>query len=81
MQDKKGASQIVVVVGVPPTTALAIVALCCKYSFDKGLEREIYFDAKNRLFPYYARIGASRVAGLRMIIENPAAIKLINIYF
>lgn len=59
----------------------AIVGLCCRYSFDIGLTGEIYFDAKNKLFPYYERMGAIHLAGLRMLIEKKDAIKLINLYF
>ncbi|MCE6991870.1 hypothetical protein [Dyadobacter sp. CY323] len=59
----------------------ALIALCCKVSFDLGLEGYIYFDAKNRLIPYYERFGAKLIFGLRMVIEPDAAEALIDLYF
>ncbi len=59
----------------------AMVALCCKVSFDEGLDGCIYFDAKNRLIPYYERFGARRIFGLRMIMDSVNAKKLIDLYF
>ncbi|OJV12378.1 MAG: hypothetical protein BGO21_06430 [Dyadobacter sp. 50-39] len=59
----------------------AMVALCCKVSADNGLDGCIYFDAKNRLIPYYQRLGATHLFGLRMIIETTNAMKLIDLYF
>lgn len=59
----------------------AIVALCCKVSQDEGLDGLIYFDAKNRLMPYYQRLGARNIFGLRMTVEPVAAKKLIDLYF
>lgn len=59
----------------------ALVALCCKISMDHGLDGFIYFDAKNRLMPYYQRLGAKRMFGLRMSIDPSAARKLIDLYF
>lgn len=58
-----------------------IVTFCCKYSLDNGMYGFIYFEAKNRLMPYYARLGAENVYGLRMCIDETAAKKLINYYF
>lgn len=59
----------------------AMVALCCKVSLDKGLDGCIYFDAKNRLIPYYERFGARHIFGLRMIMDSTNAKKLIDLYF
>ena len=59
----------------------AMVALCCKVSFDEGLDGCIYFDAKNRLIPYYRRFGARHFFGLRMGFEQKEAMKLIDLYF
>lgn len=59
----------------------AMVALCCKISVDQGMDGFIYFDAKNRLMPYYQRFGAKHMFGLRMIVEADAARKLIDLYF
>lgn len=59
----------------------ALVALCCKISIDNGMEGFIYFDAKNRLVPYYQRFGAKLIFGLRMVIEPDQAKKLVDLYF
>lgn len=59
----------------------AMVALCCKVSLDEGLDGCIYFDAKNRLIPYYERFGARHLFGLRMIMESANAKRLIDLYF
>ncbi|MBO9613483.1 MAG: hypothetical protein J7619_12345 [Dyadobacter sp.] len=59
----------------------AMVALCCKASLDEGLDGCIYFDAKNRLIPYYERFGARHLFGLRMIIDSVNAKRLIDLYF
>lgn len=59
----------------------ALIALCCKVSMDQGMNGYIYFDAKNRLIPYYQRIGAKSIFGLRMVIEPDNAHKLIDYYF
>lgn len=59
----------------------AMVALCCKVSLDCGLDGCIYFDAKNRLIPYYERFGARHIFGLRMIMDAINAKKLIDLYF
>jgi hypothetical protein len=60
----------------------SMVALCCKISMDIGLEGYISFEAKNRLIPYYQRLGAQRIGGSkRMFIDEIAARKLVNLYF
>lgn len=59
----------------------AMVALCCKVSLDEGLDGCIYFDAKNRLIPYYKRFGARHIFGLRMIMDSTNTEKLIGLYF
>ncbi|MEO6285509.1 MAG: GNAT family N-acetyltransferase [Dyadobacter sp.] len=59
----------------------ALIALCCKFSTDHGMDGYIYFDAKNRLIPYYQRMGAKSIFGLRMVIESDNAQKLIDYYF
>lgn len=59
----------------------AMVALCCKVSYDEGMDGFIYFDAKSRLMPYYERMGARRLFGIRMIVEPREALKLIDLYF
>ena len=59
----------------------AIVALCCKISFEEGFDGYIRFEAKSRLFPYYERLGAKRIGGLLMIMDEAAALKLTARYF
>ena len=60
----------------------SMVALCCKVSMDNGAEGYISFEAKNRLIPYYQRLGARRIgSSSRMFIDDVAAQKLINLYF
>jgi hypothetical protein len=59
----------------------SMVALCCKISQDAGLDGYIYFEAKNRLIPYYLRFGAKRCFGIRMVIEPAEAKKLVDLYF
>ena len=59
-----------------------LVAFACKLSFDKGYEGFLAFDAKTALIKHYEQsLGATQFRGLRMIIETPAAIKLIKQYF
>ena len=58
-----------------------IIALCCKISFDLGLEGFICFEAKNKLMAYYRRYGAKNMTGLRMFIDTEAAEKLVDLYF
>lgn len=60
----------------------SMVALCCKVSVDMGLDGYISFEAKNRLIPYYQRLGAQRMGNSkRMFMDNIAANKLIDLYF
>jgi hypothetical protein len=59
----------------------SIIALCCKISFDCGLDGYITFEAKTNLFSYYARYGAKKTVGLRMFMDTIAAQKLVDIYF
>ena len=62
-------------------TGKAMVALCCKISVDAGFDGYIRFEAKSRLFPYYERLGAKRIGGLLMIMDEAAARKLAARYF
>jgi len=46
------------------------------------MEGYISFEAKNRLIPYYQRLGAKRIgSSSRMYIDDVAAQKLIDLYF
>jgi hypothetical protein len=59
-----------------------MVALCCKISTDNGSEGYISFEAKNRLIPYYQRLGAKRIgASSRMFLDDVAAQKLVDLFF
>jgi hypothetical protein len=59
-----------------------MVALCYKISLDSGSDGYILFEAKNRLIPYYQRLGAKRIgSSSRMYLDEAAAQKLINLYF
>jgi len=59
-----------------------MVALCCKISIDYGSDGYIAFEAKNRLIPYYQRLGAKRIGGSsRMFLDDTAAQKLVDLYF
>jgi len=60
----------------------SMVALCCKISFDFGFDGFIQFEAKNKLFNYYKRLGAVQIGNsLRFYIDEAAAKKLIGNYF
>jgi hypothetical protein len=59
----------------------SMVALCCKISFDLGFDGYITFEAKNNLMPYYRRLGAENIGGLRMAIATKEAQKLVDLYF
>ncbi|HEV3413247.1 MAG TPA: hypothetical protein VG101_12250 [Puia sp.] len=59
-----------------------MVALCCKISIDNGSDGYISFEAKNRLIPYYQRLGAKRIgSSSRMFLDDTAAQKLVDLYF
>jgi hypothetical protein len=59
-----------------------LVAFACKLSFDKGYDGYLAFDAKTVLVRHYQEtLYATHFKGTKMIIETPAAIRLINQYF
>ena len=59
-----------------------LVAFACKLSFEKGYEGFLAFDAKTILIKHYQdTLYATHFKGTRMIIETPAALRLINKYF
>ena len=59
-----------------------LVAFACKSSFDKGYDGYLAFDAKTVLVRYYQEtLYATHFKGTKMIIESPAAKRLINKYF
>ena len=59
-----------------------LVAFACKLSFDKGYDGYLAFDAKTVLVRHYEEtLYATHFKGTKMIIESPAANRLINQYF
>ncbi len=59
-----------------------LVAFACKRSFDKGYEGYLAFDAKTILIKdYQETLFATHFKGTKMMIETPAANRLINQYF
>lgn len=59
-----------------------MVAFACKLSFDKGYDGYLAFDAKSVLIKHYQQtLYATHFKGTKMIIETPAANRLINRYF
>lgn len=59
-----------------------LVAFACKLAFDKGYDGFLAFDAKTVLIKHYQEtLFATHFKGTKMIIETPAAIRLINKYF
>ncbi|HEY3369859.1 MAG TPA: hypothetical protein VGK10_03360 [Prolixibacteraceae bacterium] len=65
-------------VGVPGN----LVAFACKLSFEKGFDGYLAFDAKTALIQHYHEtLYATHFKGTKMIIETPAARRLINQYF
>lgn len=59
-----------------------LVAFACKLSFEKGYEGYIGFDAKTALVKHYQEtLFATHFKGTKMMIETPAAHRLIIQYF
>lgn len=59
-----------------------LVAFACKVSFEKGYEGYLAFDAKTALIGHYQKsLYATHFRGTKMIIETPAAKRLIDQYF
>jgi hypothetical protein len=59
-----------------------LVAFACKLSFQRGNEGNISFISKSQLIEHYEKtLGALHFGGRLMVIETPAALKLINKYF
>ena len=72
----KGGSKIYA--GVPGN----LVAFACKLSFDKGFDGYLAFDAKTVLVKHYQEtLYATHFKGTKMMIETPAANRLIKQYF
>jgi hypothetical protein len=59
-----------------------LVAFTCKISFDKGYDGYLAFDAKTALIHHYQEtLYATHFKGTKMMIETPAANKLVSRYF
>ena len=59
-----------------------LVAFACKLSFEKGYDGYLAFDAKTLLIKHYQEtLYATHSRGTKMMIETPAANRLINQYF
>ena len=59
-----------------------LVAFACRLSFKKGYDGYLAFDAKTVLVRHYQEtLYATHFKGTKMIIETPAANRLINQYF
>jgi hypothetical protein len=59
-----------------------LVAFACRLSFEKGYEGYLAFDAKTALVKHYQEtLFATHFRGTKMIIETPAAKRLVNQYF
>lgn len=59
-----------------------LVAFACKISFQRGHEGNVAFISKTQLIDHYVKtLGAIHIGGRLMIIETPAAVKLIKRYF
>ncbi len=59
-----------------------LVAFGCKLAFESGHEGNLAFDSKTALMQHYHEtLGAEHVGGLRMVIDTPAALKLLNKYY
>jgi len=59
-----------------------LVAFACKLSFDKDYDGYLAFDAKTVLVRHYQEtLYTTHFKGTKMIIETPAATRLINQYF
>lgn len=67
-----------VYLGVPGN----LIAFACKVSVDSGYQGFVAFDAKSALIKHYQdTLYATHFRGLRMFIDNKAAIKIILQYF
>jgi hypothetical protein len=59
-----------------------LVAFACKLSFQRGYDGYVSFISKSQLIAHYQEtLGAIHFGGRLMIIETPAALRLIDRYF
>jgi hypothetical protein len=72
----KGKSKVYA--GVPGN----LVAFACRLSFQRGFEGNVSFVSKTQLIDHYIKtLGAMHFGGRIMIIDTPAALRLIDRYF
>jgi hypothetical protein len=59
-----------------------LMAFACKFSFEKGYDGFVVFDAKTALIKHYQEaLYAKRLGGLRMYLDTNAAMRLLNQYY
>lgn len=59
-----------------------LFAFACRMSLEMGYEGFVSFDSKTRLIDHYVKnIGASRLHGNRLYIDQEVAKRLISLYF
>ena len=59
-----------------------LVAFACRLSFQRGFEGNVSFISKTQLVDHYTKtLGAVHFGGHIMIIDTPAALRLIDKYF
>ena len=59
-----------------------LIAYACKLSFQRGHEGYVTFVAKTRLVDHYiAVLGAKVIGRNQIVIDTPAAMRLVNRYF
>jgi len=59
-----------------------LVAVACKFSFQRGHEGNVSFLSKTQLVEHYEKtLSAFHFGGRVMIIETKAALRLINKYY
>ena len=59
-----------------------LVAFACKLAFQRGHEGNVAFISKSQLVEHYKQtLEATHFGGRLMIIDTPAALKLVNKYF
>lgn len=65
-------------IGVPGN----LFAFACRLSFHRGFEGYVAFTSKTNLINHYKdNLGAENIGAQLMIINKPAALRLINKYF
>lgn len=59
-----------------------LVAFACRHSYENGYDGVVSFIAKTKLISHYEKtLGAQVLSGNRMVIDTPAAYRLMEQYF